>query len=392
MRAPAHPHSHPHTHPSWPHPHPHHNHSHRSHLHAGHEECPSPASSDSDSLMPTHSPTRAAAVHAPVASAGYPNDHPGVPGAYGNRTPGADVAFTPSTSPFLGGMRKLAIHSTGPSRAPSPFHLPPPGLDSPTEAYPHGHRLGAPDSPPTGKLGGRKRNSTGDLVSLSHHASLSGPYLPYSSERNSAYLPTPQLSSGPSSNGSSPRSYANSLYNGASGGAAVVGSGSLSASSSRAPSPPHWQQQHSKAQQPHGRDHTHHHHLAHSVRAAFGMTPIHPRGRPTSGSFPSHNARPHSDSTTPPHFTPMGPGSESTEMSAVPSVPGSRASSPPIKLPPLKLPSSPSSPNNRPAHVAGLQSLLNNDEDTKSAADAAAGHKRVELPRFSEIEAATGLR
>lgn len=397
MRAPAHQHSHPYPNPSWSHSQIHPNHSlpHRSHLHASHEECLSPASSDSDSLLPTHSPTRAAAVHASVTSTGYAADQSAVPGAYGNRAPGADIAFTPSTSPFLGGMRKLNIHSAVPSRAPSPFHLPPPGLDSPTEAYPHGHRMGYPDSPPARKLGGRKRNSTGDLVSLSGHSSMPGPYPPYSSERNSAYLPTPQLSSGPSSSGSSPRSYANSLCNSAPSGPGIVGGGSLSASSSRAPSPPLWAQQKSQYSSPHhGRDHSHHHHLAHSVRAAFGMTPIHPRGRPASGGYPSHGSRPHSDGSTPANFTSLGHGGESAEMFAAPSMPNSRSSSPPIKLPPLKLPSSPSSPNNRPAHIVGLKSLLNSEEDVKGAGadNLKSAPERVELPRFSEVEAATGLR
>ncbi|GJE99001.1 C2H2-type zinc finger protein [Phanerochaete sordida] len=391
MRGLPHQPSHPYPQHAWPHPHHPHSHSHRSHLHAGHEDCPSPASSDSESLVPTHSPTRAAAMHAPVASTGYPVDH-SVPGAYGSRVPGEvsyTPSYTPSTSPFLGGLRKLNIHSAVPSRAPSPFHLPPAGLDSPIEGYASGHRLAVPDSPP-GKLGGRKRNSTGDLVSLSQPSVVPG-YLPYSSERNSAYLPTPQLSSGPSSSGSSPRSYANSLYNGTPGGPGIVGSGSLSASSSRAPSPPLWSQV-QKAQYPqqqHGRDPSHHHHLAHSVRAAFGMTPIHPRARPVSGGYPQHgSARPHSDNSTPATFA----GHEHPESSA-PSVPGSRASSPPIKLPPLKLPSSPSSPNTRPAHVVGLQSLLNAaEEDVKSPEAAHAMPERVELPRFSEVEAATGLR
>lgn len=385
MRGLPHQPSHPFPHAAWPHPHHPHSHSHRSHLHAGHEDCPSPVSSDSESLLPTHSPTRAAAVHAPVASTGYPMDH-SVPGVYGSRVLG-EVSYTPSTSPFLGGLRKLNIHSAVPSRAPSPFHLPPASLDSPIDGYANSQRLGVPDSPP-GKLGGRKRNSTGDLVSLSHSA-VPG-YMPYSSERNSVYLPTPQLSSGPSSSGSSPRSYANSLYNGTPGGPAIVGSGSLSASSSRAPSPPLWSQA-QKAQLPqphHGRDHSHHHHLAHSVRAAFGMTPIHPRARPVSGGYPQHPAaqRPHSDGATPATYA-----SPEQVESGAPSMPGSRASSPPIKLPPLKLPSSPSSPNNRPAPVAGLQGLLNVDEDAKGT-EVAHAPERIELPRFSEVEAATGLR
>lgn len=415
------PHSHPHSqHPSWPHPHHHHHassqahRSHHPHPHgggSGHEDCPSPASSDSDSLVPMHSPTRASAMHAPVA--GYPLDHAGAPGVYGGaRTPGGDASFTPSTSPFLGGLRKLNIHSAVPSRAPSPFHLPPSGLglDSPLDGYPphahhhHHHRL---DSPPTSgaKLGGRKRNSTGDLVSLApHHTSsggygggigggLHGPFPPYSSERNAAYLPTPQLSSGPSSSGSSPRSYANSLYNGA--GPGVVGGGSLSASSSRAPSPPHWAQPAQKVPPAlvngggHGRGGDHaqhsHHHLAHSVRAAFGMTPIHPRQRPMSSGFPPHGA----SSAT---FSPPS-GHAELSASGMQSVPGSRASSPPIRLPPLKLPSLPSSPNHRPGTIGGgLQSLLNSDEGSRGGVETIGAPERIELPRFSEVEAATGLR
>ena len=386
-RGTSHQPSHPYAHPAWPHSYPHHHpsHSHRSHLYAGHEDCPSPVSSDSESLLPMHSPTRAAAVHAPVASTGYSMEH-AVPGMYGNRTSG-EASYTPSTSPFLGGLRKLHIHSAVPSRAPSPIHLPPPGLDSPIDAYAHPHRFGVPDSPPGGKLGGRKRNSTGDLVSLSQHSTV----LPYSSERNSAYLPTPQLSSGPSSSGSSPRSYTNTLYNGTPGAPGVVGSGSLSASSSRAPSPPLWSQA-QKAQYPqqhHGRDPSHHHHLAHSVRAAFGMTPINPRTRPASGGYSQHGAaRQHPDGSTPATFSTLGMGGDQMEAPSAPSVPGSRASSPLIRLPPLKFPSSPSSPNTRPTPVVGLQGLLNSEEGV----EAATAPERIELPRFSEVEAATGLR
>jgi zinc-finger protein CreA/MIG len=390
VRGLPHSQSHPHPHPSWTHPYHHASQTHRSHLHGGHEECPSPVSSDSESLVPTHSPTRAAAMHAPVA--GYSMDH-SVPSTHSSRMPGGEVSFTPSTSPFLGGLRKLNIHSAVPSRAPSPFHLPPPGLDSPIEGYPHSHRFGVPDSPPAGKLGGRKRNSTGDLVSLTPHATVPGVYPPYSSERNSAYLPTPQLSSGPSSSGSSPRTYPNSLCNGTPGGPSIIGSGSLSASSSRAPSPLHWSQppksQHNAPT--HGRDHSHHHHLAHSVRAAFGMTPIHPRQRPVSSGFLPHGARSHSDSATTATFSSLSMGSEQGEILSTPSVPSSRASSPPIRLPPLKLPSTTSSSNNRLVPVVGLQSLLNAEEGSRGGVDAAAP-ERIELPRFSEVEAATGLR
>lgn len=370
-----HPHSHTQGHLAWAHPYHHPSHSQRHHLNAGHDDCPSPVSSDSDSLLPTHSPTRATAVRAPVAHAGHAlPEHP-VPGMHVHRTPAGDVAFTPSTSPFLGGMRKLNIHSAIPSRATSPFQLPPPGMDD--EFIPS-------QSPPFGKLGSRKRNSTGDLVSLTHYSTGAGLYQQYSSERGSGYLPTPQLSSGPSSSGSSPRSHAYSLQsNSLGGGPSIVGSGSVSASSSRAPSPPLWaQQQKSQLTSPRHREHPHHHHIAHSVRAAFGMTPIHPRARPVSSGFSQLGARPHSDGSTPLHASHYG-----GEYSEAASLPGSRAPSPPIKLPPLKLPSSPSSPTHRHATAATVKSLLNDVKEEPRSAD-----ERVELPHFNEVEAATRLR
>lgn len=346
----------------------------RSHIHVGLEDCPSPVSSDSDSIHVSHSPTRSMAIHAPVAHVGY-MDHAALP--HGSTSAGADLAFTPSTSPFLGGLRKLNIHSAVPSRAPSPFHLPPPSVDSPVEGYLPRHGA-VTDSPPRTKLGSRKRNSTGDLVSLTQVSSNGSLYQPYSNDRSLPYLPTPQLSSGPSSNGSSPRSHANTLIS----GSAIPGSGSLSASSSRAPSPPHWSQ-YQKApthvsHHPRERDQPHHH-LAHSVRVAFGMTPIHPRTRPGSSSMSQAPTRSFSDVSIASHFAFSDPGD------SAPSMPGSRASSPPIKLAPLKLPPSPSSHR---SGVVGVRDLLNDDTNASEITPP----ERVELPRFSEIEAATGLR
>ncbi|EPT05389.1 hypothetical protein FOMPIDRAFT_1021620 [Fomitopsis schrenkii] len=209
-------------------------------------------------------------------------------------------------------------------------------------------------SPPSGGLLSRKRGSSGDLVSYASFGAHAAPvdysahvgvghgfHAPYTHERTA--IPTPQLSSGPSSSGSSPRSHAHSL------GSQSHGAGS--ASSSRAPSPPHAY---------HGSAPHHHHHLAHSVRVAFGMTPIHPR-RPTFAEMPP-----------PPEF----PGAQSVGSA---SVPASRAASPPIKLPPLKLPSSPSSPHQR---------SLSLGEDS---AESAGLQERVELPHFREFAAATGV-
>jgi len=77
------------------------------------------------------------------------------------RTTGAYI--TPSTSPFLGGLSTLNIHSTQPSRAPSPIMLPPPATrpGSPGDDFQR-RRGGAPDSPPISFTAGRKRRSSGD--------------------------------------------------------------------------------------------------------------------------------------------------------------------------------------------------------------------------------------
>jgi zinc-finger protein CreA/MIG len=132
-------------------------------------------------------------------------------------------------------------------------------------------------------------------------------------------LTTPALSSGPSSNGSSPSSHPYS----------------------RAPSPTH----------PHPIHHSQSYHthsspyLAHSVRAAFGMTPIHPA------------------TPLPSTYVHVAGGS------AGPSAPTSRAGSPPIKLAPLRVPS---------------PSTLGDERGGKSPRMGG-----VALPGFSEVEAAT---
>ncbi|KAH9851496.1 hypothetical protein C2E23DRAFT_780456, partial [Lenzites betulinus] len=272
-RAHAHPHA---QHGHWSHPY-HHPATHRPHLQAGHDDSPSPISSDSDSMhvspaVPHHPAPGEHAVHPPCAG--------------GTKVPGsAEFSFTPSTSPFLGGLRTLNIHSSGPSRAPSPFRLPPPSLDSPVDEY-GGHFYDArarkvssvAGSPPTAShISGRmaKRGSAGDLVSYGaahgaalDHFAMPPPsfHIPYTSDRTalaSGALPTPQLSSGPSSSGSSPRSsHAHAL------GAHEGGS----SSSSRAPSPPAAAHYPGARGSGAGGSHHHHHaHLAHSVRAAFGM-------------------------------------------------------------------------------------------------------------------------
>jgi zinc finger protein CreA/MIG len=146
---------------------------------------------------------------------------------------------------------------------------------------------------------------------LSVHGTHPSSHTPYSHG-----LTTPALSSGPSSSGSSPSSHPHS----------------------RAPSPTHPHPSHSQSYHSHS-----HPHLAHSVRAAFGMTPI------------------HATPPLPPAYVHIGGGS------AVPSMPTSRAGSPPIKLAPLRVPSpSARSESGKSPRIGG-----------------------VALPGFSEIEAAT---
>ncbi|CAL1712379.1 unnamed protein product [Somion occarium] len=414
---------HAHAHGAWSHPY---HHPPPSHRHHTYEEPspPSPVSSDGESIIHCKSPRRMSATHVPYS------DHP--QSIHGTK---ADFTFTPSTSPFLGGLRTLNIHSSGPSRAPSPFRLSPPSLDSPIDEYTRSRvSSSVVGSPPRGLgghdqiLGSRKRGSTGDLVSYGKQYGHT-----YSSNERASHSPSGV--GGPSSSGSSPGSHHHTLstYTGGSGSGSA---GSLSASSSRPASPPLWGQKSSNNAH-HGqgqREHPHHHHLAHSVRVAFGMTPIHPR---PSRNPPGQSERPLSDAPTNVHFNmnadhphshshshshsysgmPHGgchqssqpePHADHTPSSTSSSVPVSRASSPPIKLPPLKLPSSPSSPSHRPHALLSVRDLLNPDSSSAGGVDTMSiegmpesgpsskltgeGEERVALPGFSEVDAATGYR
>lgn len=188
-------------------------------------------------------------------------------------------------------------------------------------------------SPPHAGYPGRavKRKSAG--ADVAHHASYAYPLHPSQlHERGLPSLPTPQLSSGPSSNDSSSRPPSPSLRG--------------------HPTAPHHGREHGTLPSAH-----HHHHLAHSVRLAFGMTPIHAAPRNTSWPF----SQPHSGVSTPLHF---GAGAGAST-----SMPGSRSGSPPITLPPLKL------------AAAGCSM-----EEEDATAEAERG--RVELPGFSLFEAA----
>lgn len=101
----------------------HHNHIHRE------NDSPSPISTDGDLSTTHHSslhPTNFRDSHSPH----HPSHtgHPGA-GAYNGGGPGSTY-FTPSTSPFLGPLGALNIHSTQPSRAPSPIAMLPRSVSS----------------------------------------------------------------------------------------------------------------------------------------------------------------------------------------------------------------------------------------------------------------------
>lgn len=247
------------------------------------EESPSPTSTDSESVL-------RAGVMAPTAN-------------------------TPSTSPFLVGIRQLGIHSTEPSRAPSPILLPPPRATtnassrppSPHHAHAHSsaHAFAHQHHPYAGVYTGNssKRRSYGGSANgsgehphlLSPSQSPTRPTFAYSNTRTTVApnstttsgsgLGTPVLSSGPSSTGSSPGVPPHALQlSGVNGGNSQAPNTSpsttptassasppfhvshASTTSSRASSPNATQQQ---QQPPHS-------HLASSLRLAFGMTPIRP--------------------------------------------------------------------------------------------------------------------
>lgn len=335
--APGHHHHYHHQHAHHPYAHPnagHHNHTllvhppqKRDHEHET-EESPSPTSTDSESLpqMPGSTPTypRSPPGHSSHVRHPYPTYH---------QPPGAESApYTPSTSPFLGGIRQLGIHSSTPSRVPSPVLLPPPSLaastnssvtnsqqTSPTMHYSpmpqsgaytnsnqhsangyshtHGHHhLHTYSHPHHPYAHSYKRRSFGEHAASSTTLSPtlsptrpSFPGYPYSSDRT---LPrpvgksssgsgsgsgTPALSSGPSSTGSSPGNTHYSLHTTISNASSFRGPPtsavrSNSNASSRAPSPVLVQNSSNGA----GQSQTHHNHLATSLRLAFGMTPIKP--------------------------------------------------------------------------------------------------------------------
>ena len=371
----SHSHSHLAGHGQWGHPYQCHagpNSHHHHHPQPRPEDSPSPISSDSESLL--------LATTSPSYPATRTHSH----------SQSLSVHHTPSTSPFLGPLRTLNLHSEGPSRAASPFRLPSAVLDcdlsaSPVEDHPLSpSRSSMVGSPPRQTGFGDLRTRASVEMSPQPNFSIpnSGHFLP---GRGSRFVNTPQLSSGPSSNDSSPGSYPNSLASSTTRHQPDI---VTSNDSSRAASPPllsnsvHLKGNGSSSASPvylphslHARDSgPAHRNLAHSLRVAFGMTPIH--------AHPMYGYGGSGSKTTPGGATPFstGPG----HVQAL-SMPVSRSSSPPITLPPLKFdPSTYSSCPNSPIQDAEM-------EDATVPSNRSSKPK-IELPGFSEFAAASGIR
>jgi zinc finger protein CreA/MIG len=374
-------------HVHWSHPYPTHSQTHSyqyRHL-ARQDDTPSPLSSDSDSLPPhnsAHSPPHPFSIQQYSMHAAGPGDSSMRP---------AELAFTPSTSPFLGPLRTLNLHSADTSRAPSPILLPPAGMSSgvvvdgsisPIEESPRGYGprsrgtsiAGSPPNASIHSRAGAKRKGAGDdkpyyMSSLPH--SYPSQLAQLTERGPPSSLHTPQLSSGPSSDSSSPRSVSHPIGIDAHSTAAPYhfdsGSGTPSALNSRSSSPIH-------PLHPSHQFNTWvggvppHNHLAHSVRKAFDMTPIRlpPRNTSWPSSLSTLSAQAHLDTS---------PADQNNIFSL--SVPASRSGSPPIILPPLKMSSSASSPSHE------------GHDDGETARSTKRMQTSERLPGFHEFEAAS---
>lgn len=351
------------------------------------DELPSPISSDGEQhLDRVESPKRIFHMHGATTS--YSVEHsPPYYSSSMRTTTSAEVAYTPSTSPFLGPLRTLNIHSSNPSRAPSPILLPPPATDrghdsrdgmSPDDSMTPSRTGSVYGSPPSSGLYTRfsgKAQQAQQFGSKRQEAPFTFQNT-YNSTVPSSQVPTPALSSAPSSSGSSPgRPHIPSPiiltpqhrenYN---------VSGTVSASNSRPPSPHHPR---GSPQSVHASKHLHNSsHLAHSVRAAFGMTPIHshPASRRSSPPPLPRNTSWSAMSGSYHQHAPFNFGQASIGLAG--SRPGSRAPSPPIILPALKM---------------GPDGVKIKDDDGMDIEANKRSSKKIELPHFSEFEAATRI-
>ena len=367
--------------------------------HNDREDSPSLMSSDSESLprSASRSPSDALLVRSHFSSHLTASDSAG-PGYIGCRT--SDMNFTPLTSPVLGPLRTLKLQSAAPSRVSSPTPLPlnaascasPEFMHSSTDDTiipytPRSSKVGQFDALPNSDVLNRvmaKRKMPGTDETWSPATAPLPPrsYLHAARlvERSLPPLRTPQLSSGPSSPGSSPKSFSQST------GVQFSGSfphtprsghtnGTLSVASSRAPSPSPWP--YSTTSSRHRRVGSSgglntqtqtHHHIAQSVRVAFGIPPANSKTTwNPAWRYSQPGSHSHSGVITPFHFSDAGFSSSS--------MPGSRSGSPPITLPPLKL------PRPRSSHTGQAGGMDDGVVDDNSG--------RVELPGFREFEAAT---
>ena len=341
--------------PPWVHPY--HNATHHRHRSTGgsllsaglHEDSPSPISSDSESVP----------IYMPKKKVSYP--HLGTQHRHEHELPVSHYVHpTPSTSPFLAPFRTLNIHSTNTSRAPSPFLLPPPhSADGPgsgsTTAM--ASPITGEESSPSTVSSFTRSGSSSALSAIPHHGA------------DRSFPPVPSSRDGSPVSSHHPHR-------------AITGAaGTPSTPSSRAPSPTPWVpnttlKSLTAALPPANNHHSHDiagpHHLTHSLRVAFGMTPIHGRSssRNTSSTFPHlpHSQHTHSGTSTPIHFHPA-PYPVSMSM------PVSRSGSPPITLPPLK----------------GIGDT-SPDGGGQSEGMAEERGGKIELPGFSQFEAATRVR
>jgi len=350
-----------------------------------HEDSPSPLSSESD-FIPTHpvqhslQPTHVRGHSAGGASAELS------PQSFSSTKP--EFSFTPSTSPFLGPFRTLNLHSTNTSRAPSPILLPSSyrphsqndGSVSPIDSSrnvfrqrPRGSSIVG--SPPSSRsiFGPSSRNkSFGDVphtTSLPHVHTYPG-QLSLAAHADRKGFPAPQHSNGTSTG--------NSIYplgdTGHTWSTArptfEIGAPTRSPCASRPASPSHGYPASFSSAAYNGGGH----HLALSVRSAFGMTPIH--------------AAPHRNTSWPtPQKSGLFVGSSMTRNSSFSaSVPPSRSGSPPITLPPLRLKSSSPKTMSNGGGGGGPGDNSGSDEEGTMLVSERRSQK-VELPGFKVIDA-----
>jgi len=366
------------------------------------DELPSPISSDGEHPDRIDPPKRI--FHLQPSAYGHTIEHS--PPHYSSSvrtTTLTEVACTPSTSPFLGPLRTLNIHSANPSRAPSPISLPPPATARPydfrdgiysDESMTPSRAGSVYGSPPSACLNTRSGKTQQIQLAARKGDGLFTFQSPYGPSTTSSQMHTPLLTSGTSSIVSSPGSIPH-VPSPSPMGLHRDTNGTAIASGSR-PSSPH----HSRGSPPctHATNRHHHAignqstHLAHSVSLAFGLTPIHshpPSRRPSPPPPPSipRNTSWSAPSDSPHQFshqlTSFGHNSSFTfglppGAIATGSIPPSRAPSPPIRLPALKM--LPSENNKCSEGDAPMDS-----ESTRRSTE------KIELPHFHEFEALTRI-